>query len=118
VQAALLGDAATAQNYVTVHLTRKDGRMRFPAFWNAGCDYLPDEDNGGNGLHALQTMLLQFDGQKILLAPAWPKNWDADFKLHAPMQTVVQGSIRGGKMVELKVTPAQRQQDVILMEPQ
>ena len=35
-----------------------------------------------------------------------------------PMQTVVQGSIRGGKVVRLKAIPAKRLQDIILMEPQ
>jgi hypothetical protein len=39
--------------------------MRFPAFWEKGSDYVPDEDNGGNGLHALQAMLLQFNGSKM-----------------------------------------------------
>ena len=117
VQAAYLGDAFTARQYVTSHLTRKDERMRFPAFWTAGFDYVPDEDNGGNGLHALQTMLVQFDGAKILLLPAWPKSWDAEFKLRAPMQTVVEGVVRGGKLIDLKVTPESRRKDVVVMEP-
>ncbi len=116
VQAAYLGDAFTARKYVTSHLTRKDSRMRFPAFWEGGFDYVPDEDNGGNGLHALQTMLVQFDGAKILLLPAWPKQWDAEFKLHAPMQTTVEGAVRNGKLVKLKVTPESRRKDVVVME--
>ena len=117
VQAAYLGDPRTARRYVTSHLTRQDKRMRFPAFWEAGFDYVPDEDNGGNGLHALQTMLLQFDGSKILLLPAWPKTWDVEFKLHAPRKTTVEGVVRGGKLVNLKVTPEARRQDVVVMEP-
>ena len=117
VQAAYLGDSLTARKYVTSHLTRKDKRMRFPAFWEAGFDYVPDEDNGGNGLHALQTMLVQFDGAKILLLPAWPRKWDAEFKLHAPMQTTVEGAVSGGKLVKLKVTPESRRKDVVVIEP-
>ena len=117
VQAAYLGDSLTARKYVTSHLTRQDKRMRFPAFWEAGFDYVPDEDNGGNGLHALQTMLVQFDGSKILLLPAWPKIWDAEFKLHAPMQTTVEGVVSGGKLVKIKVSPESRRKDVIVMEP-
>lgn len=117
VQAAYLGDSLTARKYVTSHLTRKDKRMRFPAFWEAGFDYVPDEDNGGNGLHALQTMLVQFDGDKILLLPAWPKQWDAEFKLHAPRQTIVEGVVKDGKLAMLKVTPESRRGDVVVMEP-
>lgn len=117
VQAAYLGDSHTARKYVTSHLTRKDPRMRFPAFWEGGFDYIPDEDNGGNGIHALQTMLVQFDGAKILLLPAWPKKWDAEFKLRAPLQTTVEGVVRGGELVHLKVTPASRRKDVVVMVP-
>jgi len=47
--------------------------------------------------------------------PAWPKEWDVDFKLHAPKNTILQGSIKNGKMENLKVTPAERRNDVIIM---
>ena len=114
VQAALVGDVTTAQKLATVHFTRKDGRLRFPAFWAKGFDYAPDEDNGGNGLHALQLMLLQGDGKCIRLLPAWPADWDAEFKLHATLQTTVEGTVRQGKLVNLKVTPESRRGDVII----
>jgi hypothetical protein len=32
----------------------------------------------------LQEMLLQTNGDSLLLFPAWPKEWDVTFKLHAP----------------------------------
>ena len=114
IQAALLGDAATAKASVIKHLTARDRRFRFPAFWPAGFDYAPDQDNGGNGLHALQNMLLQSDGKKILLLPAWPQDWDVDFKLHAPYQTTVSGSVKDGKLSNLKFEPESRRKDVIL----
>jgi hypothetical protein len=114
VEAALLGRGDLAQGYVTFNLLRKDKKLKFPAFWAAGHDYQPDEDNGGNGMLALQTMLLQFDGDKILLLPAWPNSWDADFKLHAPRQTTVEAKVRAGKLVDLKVTPESRKADVIV----
>lgn len=117
VQAALMGDTATAKKYVISHLTRRDKRMRFPAVWENGSDYIPDEDNGGNGLHALQTMLVQFDGRRILLLPAWPKDWDVDFKLRAPYETTVAASVRAGKITELTVTPPERKKDVLITEP-
>ena len=44
---------------------------------------------------ALQlVMLMQSDGERIVLLPAWPKEWNAEFKLHAPGQVVVQGTVR------------------------
>ena len=39
----------------------------------------------------LQEMLLQTDG-KNLLFPAWPKDQDVHFKLHAPYNTTVEAS--------------------------
>ena len=84
IQAALLGDTATARANVVFVLTRKDKQCRFPAFWDHGSDYVPDEDNGGNGMQTLQKMLLQADGDRIILLPAWPKEWNAQFQAACP----------------------------------
>jgi hypothetical protein len=113
IEAAMLGYAGLAKEDVGYNLTRKDADLRFPAFWATGNDYRPDEDNGGNGENGLQQMLLQSDGDKILLLPAWPAGWDADFKLHAPYRTTVEGQVRNGHLVKLTVTPAVRRKDII-----
>jgi len=113
IQAAMLGDAGTAQEYVSFNFARKDPRLKFPAFWVKGNDYDPDEDNGGNGENGLQQMLMQTDGKKIMLLPAWPAGWDAAFKLNAPHKTTVEGRVSKGKLVYLKVTPASRLADVV-----
>lgn len=118
VQAAFLGDAALAKKDVLFDLTRKDPRVRFPAFWDQGHDYFPDEDNGGHGQLALQTMLLQADDHKLLLTPAWPSGWNADFRLHAPEQTTIEGRVEHGKLTRLTVTPASRRNDVQVLTPQ
>ena len=65
----------------------------------------------------LQEMLLAADPYadgKIHLFPAWPKNWDVDFKLHAPRQTTVEVSYRSGKITRLVVTPSSRLADIVL----
>ncbi len=65
---------------------------------------------------ALQHMLLQTDpwSDKIHLCPAWPKEWDCSFKLHAPDKTIVQGEIREWrKLSELKVSPESRRKDIV-----
>jgi alpha-L-fucosidase 2 len=115
IQAAMLGLGDVAKDYVSYALTRKDPVLKFPAFWAKGNDYMPDEDNGGNGENGLQQMLLQADGKKILLLPAWPKGWNADFKLNAPYQTTVVGHVIDGKLTKLVVTPASRAKDVVNM---
>jgi hypothetical protein len=119
IQAAILGLTDVAKTYVTFNFARKEPALKFPAFWATGHDYAPDEDNGGNGENGLQEMLMQIDGKKIMLLPAWPKEWgNTEFKLNAPYNTTVQGSIVDGKLTGLIVTPASRKADVIDMSKQ
>ncbi|MEN0056564.1 MAG: hypothetical protein AAGC65_23000, partial [Mucilaginibacter sp.] len=70
---------------------------------------------GGSGMIGLQEMLLQVDDKKIYLFPAWPKNWDVHFKLHAPYNTTIEASLKNGKVEHLKVLPTERSKDVIMM---
>jgi hypothetical protein len=68
-------------------------------------------------MKAVQAMLLQSEGEKIHLLPAWPADWNVDFKLHAPRRTVVEGEVRDGKLVRLTVNPPVRSADVIVAKP-
>lgn len=85
---------------------------RFPAFWNAFHDWVPDVDHGGVLQVAVHAMLVQCEGDEILLLPAWPAGWDVRFRLHAPRNTVVEAEVRGGAVVSLRVTPESRRRDV------
>ncbi len=114
IWAACLGLAAEAKKDLIATLTNRDPRLRFPAFWEKGHDYAPDQDNGGNGEHALQLMLLQTEGRALHLLPAWPAGWNADFKLRAPYNTTVEGRVEAGKITTLKVTPESRRADVVI----
>lgn len=112
VEAALLGLTDRAGDVVQQEFTSY-GNERFPWFWSKNSDWIPDMDNGGAGMATLQLMLLQCDGRRIRLLPAWPNDWDADFKLHAPLQTIVEGRVEHGRLVRLNVTPPARARDVI-----
>ena len=61
----------------------------------------------------LQEMLLQTDDKKIMLFPAWPKDWNVHFKLHAPYQTTIEVVYKNGKIEKLEVFPKDRKKDVI-----
>jgi alpha-L-fucosidase 2 len=80
IQAALLGltDAARA---AIVQNFSNHGTGRFPVS-------LPDQANGSVASMTLQSMLMQTEGSKIAVFPSWPKDWDVEFKLHAPQNTV------------------------------
>ncbi len=92
-----------------------DSGLRFPAFRDSD-DWSPDHNWLGAGMIGLQEMLMQSVDKKIYLFPAWPKDWNVDFKLHAPHQTVVEGVFRKGEIEMLKVTPEKRRGDVAIMK--
>jgi hypothetical protein len=111
--AARLGLTAEAARLTTMKL--KNSGRRFPAFWGPGYDWTPDHNWGGSGMIGLQEMLMQVDDEKIFLFPAWPKEWDVHFKLHAPYETTVEGVLKNGKVELLKVVPEGRRKDVVNM---
>ena len=110
-QSSVLGLTSEAEKSVVSEFTNY-GDQRFPWFWKPAHDWIPDLDNGGDGMITLQNMLMQCDGRHILLLPAWPKNWTADFKLHAPYNTTVDAHVQDGKITRLHVTPKPRAKDV------
>jgi alpha-L-fucosidase len=59
---------------------------------------------------------MQTEGEKIHLFPAWPREWDVEFKLHAPYRTTVSGCLKNGEVLDLKVEPKSRRKDVIIHE--
>lgn len=111
--AARLGLTSEAARLTLLKL--KDSGRRFPAFWGPGYDWTPDHNRGGSAMTGLQEMLMQCDGRKIYLLPAWPKDWDVHFKLHAPYNTTVEGIVVKGKIVSLNVMPQSRKKDVLIM---
>jgi hypothetical protein len=90
-------------------------RARFPAFWETKTDGTPDCDHGAASANALQSMLLQSDGRRIFLLPAWPEDWDVAFKLCAADNTTVECVFRDGKVQSLKVSPESRRGDIVDM---
>ncbi len=92
-----------------------DSDRRFPTFWGPGHDWVPDHNWGGSGMIGLQEMLIQTDGKKILLFPAWPKDWNVSFKLHAPYNTTIEGVLKEGKLQYLEILPVSRKSDLLIM---
>jgi hypothetical protein len=112
---AYLGLAEDARQYVVGRARAKHEGSRFPAFWGPNYDWIPDQGHGGVLLKALQAMLLQTDGRKIMLLPAWPGDWEAEFKLRAPYKTIVSGEVKQGRMTRLKVFPRERKKDIQIL---
>ncbi len=113
IWAARLGLSEEAWRITALKL--QNSERRFPAFWGPGFDWVPDHNWGGSGMIGLQEMLLQTEGKRILLFPAWPKDKDVHFKLHAPFNTTVEAEWKDGKLQKLVVLPLERKQDVEMM---
>lgn len=110
IWAACLGLTDEAKRLVTLKMS--NGPHRFPAFWGPGFDWTPDHNWGGSGMIAMQEMLLQeYDG-KLYLFPAWPRQWNVRFRLHASGNTIVEGEMRNGRIF-VQVTPQARQKDIV-----
>lgn len=112
IWAARLGQTEDASELSIKKL--QDGIFRFPAFFGQAYDWTPDHNWGGSGMIGLQEMLIQTIDEKIYLLPAWPKDWDVDFKLNAPFNTTVECNYQDGKIELLKVLPEFRRKDIVL----
>jgi len=110
---ALLGLTEQARKGLVERAGKWDARHLFPAFWGPNYDWTPDQDHGGVLMKTLQLMLLQCEDGDIRLLPAWPTGWDADFKLRAPYNTIIEGRVRGGKLVKFDISPTSRRGDII-----
>ena len=113
LNAAYLGLADEAAEHIADRaLTHSKKIYRWPAYWGPNFDWTPDQDEGGVFQNTVQSMVVQYEGDRIFLLPAWPKDWNCDFRLHAPRNTVVEGRVVDGQFKELVVTPASRMADV------
>jgi len=98
IQAALLGLTEAARQSVVRRFTTPSAFARFPAFWGPNADWIPDQDHGCAAMHALQLMAMQSIGDEIHRLPAWPKDWDVEFKLHGPDNTLTECRFREGRI--------------------
>jgi hypothetical protein len=117
IQAAMLGLTDEAKTYVTQNYEQIAPGFRFPAMWGPNYDWIPDQDHGCVPMTAMQSMLLQPVGDQLLLLPAWPKEWDVNFKLHAPQNTTIECEMKNGSVTKLIVTPESRRKDVEIRRP-
>ncbi|MCD6350903.1 MAG: hypothetical protein J7M26_02180, partial [Armatimonadetes bacterium] len=118
LQAACLGLGKKAARLLGSRVATKNPHARFPAFWGPNFDWVPDQDHGSHILLTLQTMLLQTVDHRLLVFPAWPRQWDVKFRLWAPGGAVVEGEYRDGQVVKVDVQPEARKKDLEVLAPQ
>jgi len=100
IQAACLGLTEEAKNMIIQNFSNWDSNFRFPAFWGPNYDWTPDQCHGNVSVLALQRMLLQYDDDKLVMMPSWPKEWNVKFKLAGPDMKTYQGQYKDGKLIK------------------
>lgn len=113
IQAAYLGLAESSWQDTATNFCEQT-KCRFPVFWDAHYDWIPDQDHGSVSLIALQSMLLQSRNGAIYVLPAWPKDKNVKFKLYAEAGTVVEVEFAEGAIRRLDVSPPERRASVIV----
>lgn len=101
IQAACLGLTDEARKMVVERFSTWDRHFRFPAFWGPNYDWSPDQDHGNVAMIALQRMLIQYDNEKYDMLPAWPEDWDVNFKVNGPGNTTIEGIYKDGKIQKI-----------------
>ncbi|WP_316789758.1 DUF5703 domain-containing protein [Pedobacter frigoris] len=109
---ARLGLADEAAKDIKARSTAYLKGFRFKGYMDSPHDWKPDYDGVGNMMNTLQEMLVQCDGDKIYLFPAWPREWDVNFKVHAFKNTIIEGVYKKGKLEQLKIFPESRRKDI------
>ncbi|MCO6046942.1 DUF5703 domain-containing protein [Aeoliella sp. ICT_H6.2] len=104
IQAVLLGLTDQAKSQVIARYAASDPGSRFPGFYGPNFDWLPDQDHPSVANIALQKMILQVDGDEVELFPAWPSDWDVEFKLHGPAGQVFMGAYANGEVLWMDPT--------------
>ena len=123
----LNGDAAHALSAIEsrVMLQGRTEDSGFPGYLASDpADGAPQLESNGIVALTLQKMLIQTDGRRILLFPAWPRSLDVDAKLHIPAAergarpATVRVVLRAGKLRTIEVAPESRRADLVLVSIQ
>ena len=113
IKAAYLSLAEEAAKLTAQNFNASTTYYRFPTMWGPNYDWTPDQCHGAVAMTALQRMLVQYEGDEIYLFPAWPKDWDVEFKLFAPKNTTIEATLKNGEITRFEVTPGERRKDII-----
>jgi hypothetical protein len=112
IQAAVLALPEEAQQVVIDKFSNWNEKCRFQGYWGPNFDWVADQCNGCSAMITVQKMLIQCVDGKIYLFPAWPAEWDVEFKLHAHGNTIVECGYNAGEIKYIRTTPESRSVDV------
>ena len=115
---AYAGDALAARDGLIKRFKIASPHHRFPFYGRENPDSCPDFDHFGSGSVALQRMLVQQTADKIVLLPAWPRNWDVTFKLKLRQGGTIEGEVKNGELIHWDISPKELSKQVIIKDTQ
>lgn len=113
--AAMLGMTDKAAEVLSNNCSLRNPGARFPAMWGPVHDAVPDVDHGSNILNTLQLMVLQSAGNTFYILPAWPKQWDVQFKLYVAKGISVECVYHKGGIEKLTIDPPESGKEFSLL---
>jgi hypothetical protein len=114
IMMAYLGLVEQAKENIVKRASNVQPGSIFPAFWVHNLNWAPCQDHGSVLMIAMQRMLLQSNGNTIIVMPCWPKDWDVNFKLWVGKNTYVHGEYNSGHFKSLEAFPEKRSDDMIV----
>ena len=115
---AYAGDAIKARDGLIKRFKTASPHHRFPFYGRENPDSCPDFDHFGSGATALQRMLVQETEEKIILLPAWPRNWDVSFKLCLRGNGTIEGEVKNGSLTQWDIFPKELSEKLVIHDPQ
>ena len=92
----------TLEGSACAHCTAKEMVKACKAYGYTGI-FVTDHNWGGSGMIGMQEMLMQEVDGRVILFPAWPKNWDVTFRLRASGNRVVEATMKDGKVENVRI---------------
>ena len=94
---AKLGNTEHCARILRSNAAFQNVNMRCPGMFGPAYDSVPDIDHAATLALLLQTMLLNRNGKKVSVFPAFPANWNVRFRLWLDSDTWIEGSRENGK---------------------
>lgn len=100
VVAARLGLTDVCKEILSYNCSLYNPGYRFPAMWGPVYDAVPDVDHGANIMNLLHHMIFSVEGENIQILPAFPEEWEAEYRLFLDKDTVVEGTGKDYRIIK------------------
>lgn len=102
VVGARLGLTDVCREILSYNCSLYNPGYRFPAMWGPVYDAVPDVDHGANIMNLLHHMIFSFWNGKLDILPAFPEEWQVEYRLFLDQNTILEGKGKEYSIINLK----------------